>query len=223
MITYRTYTTTIRFRDRLVGGIPAADPDADSVDLYEKWARGQGVENAPGFDQTLPESLAADPDMPVAVADIAGPQMKFRSNDDGLYVEARQVKAMLREAAQRLGMIKTTRGTRQVLQHDIHVRGLDGSQKLPLGCQEPDGTDMRPISIVTPQGPRTALKRFDYVTERELTFVIRVLAGGVGDGIVGPEQLRDMLELGGDLGLGADRSQGEGTFEVVAFEEAEEA
>jgi hypothetical protein len=93
-------------------------------------------------------------------------------------METRQVKAMLRESAQRLGITKKVRGSRQVVQHDLHVRALDGSQKLRLGVTEPDGKDQRPISVVTRQGPRTAIKRFEYVTERSVTFDIRLLPMG---------------------------------------------
>jgi hypothetical protein len=215
-VTWNTFQVTIRFNDRLVGGIPIV-PEDQRLDAYEAWARGQHVENAPGYDETLPEALAADPDMPVAVEadEIAGLTTGFRRDELGLYIEARQIKACLREAAQRLGIINAVRGSRQVLQHDLVVRATDGTQKILLGRTVPDGTDMRPISVVTRQGPRTALKRFEYVTGATITFVVKILAGGVGDGKIDEERLTDMLELAGDLGLGADRSQGEGTFTVV--------
>jgi hypothetical protein len=127
--------------------------------------------------------------MPVAVAEVEGLETGFRQDGQGIYIEARQVKAMLREAAQRLGIIKQVRGARQVVQHDLYVRALDGSQKLRLNYNglsviEPHGKDQRPISVVTRQGPRTAIKRFEYVTERSVTFDIRLLADGVGDGLL---------------------------------------
>lgn len=216
MIRYHRFTATIQFDDRIVGGIPVVPEGADRHDTYEAWARGQKVEDAPGYTETLPEALADDPDMPVAVAtdEIEGLATGFRSDDQGLYVEARQVKAMLRESAQRLGLIKTTRGVRQVLQHDLHVRAVDGSQKIRLGVTEPTGRDQRPISVVTRQGPRTTIKRFDYVSQPSFTFVVLLLADGIGDGLLDEGKLRDMLEFGGMIGLGADRSQGEGTFRL---------
>lgn len=216
MVNWVRYKATIRFLDRLVGGIPVVPEGAGRADAYEGWARGQGVDPADAAE--LAEKLAEDGEMPVAVAEVEGLETGFRSDDDGLYIEARQVKAMLREAAQRLGIIKRVRGSRQVVQHDLHVRALDGGQKLHLGVVEPDGVDQRPIAVVTRQGPRTAIKRFAYVNQAELVFEVRVLAGGVGDGLLDEERLRDMLELGGSLGLGADRSQGEGTFELEGLE-----
>jgi hypothetical protein len=216
-VKWSSYEVEIQINDRLVGGIPIVPEGAERADAYEAWARGQGVEEAPGFEQTLSEALAEEPDMPVTTEEVAGLETGFRSDEEGIYVEARQVKAMLKEAAQRLGIIKTVRGSRQVLQHDLIVRSADGGQKLHLGLAEPSGKDSRPISVVTRQGPRTAIRRFDYASQPTIRFVVRVLAGGVGDGLVNEEKLRDMLEFGGELGLGADRSQGEGTFTVLSL------
>lgn len=214
-IAWTTYEAEIQFRDRCIGGIPLVTPDQEAAGVYSAWQHGQKVVDDPAFAEPLAAVLAVDPDMPIAEETGQG----FRRDDEqGLYLEARQVKAMLKEAAQRLGYIKNTRGTRQVLQHDLHVRAVDGSQKLYLARTEPDGVDMRPISVITPQGPRTSLKRFEYVTAATLRFRVKVLAGGLGEGLIGDEQLHDMLELGGELGLGADRSQGEGTFDLVTIE-----
>jgi hypothetical protein len=223
--TFNRFRTRVRFDTRLVGGIPVVPEGADRADAYEQWARGQGVDQPASAE--LAGKLADDDDMPTT-DEVEGMETGFRRDDDGIYIEARQVKAMLRESAQRLGIIKQVRGSRQVVQHDLHVRAADGTQKLrpfrgvsradkPLPVDGPDGKDSRPISVVTRQGPRTAIKRFEYVTEAELEFDVLVLAGGVGDGLVDEAQLREMLEFGGMLGLGADRSQGEGTFTVEEF------
>ncbi|MBI3936436.1 MAG: hypothetical protein HY323_05620 [Betaproteobacteria bacterium] len=225
MIGWSIYDVELEFDDRLVGGIPlvaeTAEPE-ERANAYESWARGQGVEGADASD--LAETLAEEGDMPVLTedAEVAGMTTGFRRDADGLYVEARQVKAMLREAAQRCGLLKQKRGARQVVQHDLHVRAVDGGQKLRLDRMEPDGTDERPISVVTRQGPRTAIKRFEYVNQAQLRFQIRLLSGGVGDGIVGEEELRKMLEFGGWLGLGSDRSQGEGVFRLKEMRRIEE-
>lgn len=211
------------FRDRVVGGIPivtAADAEAREK-VYAGWMAGQKVDDAPEpGQQPLATALAEDPDMPVADPDV--PERTgtaFRADEElGLYIEARQVKACLRESAQRLGIIKKVRGARQVLQHDLHVRGLDGTQRIPLGRSAPDGIEERPISVVTPQGPRTSLKQFEFCRQPTIRFRVRLLAGGVGDGLIDADVLADMLELAGELGLGADRSQGEGTFDVVSID-----
>jgi hypothetical protein len=219
MIQWTEYTATIRFRDRLVGGIPVIPEGTDRADAYEGWARGAGIDPEDAAD--LATKLAADPDMPVTVEDVEGLATGFRSDDNGIYIEARQIKAMVREASQRLGIIKQVRGSRQVIQHDLHVRSATdpNGQKIYLDRMVADGTETRPISVITRQGPRTAIKRFDYVDQPEITFTIRVLAGGVGNGLIPIERIADIMELGCELGIGADRSQGEGTFDVVSLVE----
>lgn len=225
MTTWTTYEIGIDFDDRVVGGIPVLPAGADRADAYEKWARGQGVEQPDA--RGLAETLAEDLEMPTLTAEdeVAGMVTGFRRDDEGIYLEARQVKAMLRESAQRLGIIKKVRGSRQVLQHDIIVRGADGSKKLRLvrdgfELTEPDGGDQRPIAVITPQGPRSAIKRFEYVNQASMKFTVRVLAGGIGDGLIDADKLGEMVEFAGEsLGLGADRSQDEGTFTVTQFEQ----
>lgn len=226
-VDFSLYDCEIEFESRIIGGIPVVPFGADRADIYEKWARGQGVENDPSYEKPLPEALAEDPDMPVLEEDseIAGMMCGFRCDREGIYVEARQVKAALRESAQRLGLIVKQRGLRQVLQHDLHVRAVDGSQKLRLYrdggvVTEPDGEDQRPIAVVTARGPRTTIKRFEYVIAPTIRFRVMILAGGVGDGLLNEDGLRRVLSFAGYLGLGADRSQGEGTFGLVDFSPA---
>lgn len=216
MIDWNYFDANLRFRERLIGGIPIIPSGADPIAVYQGWLKGQGLDTADAAD--LADSLNADETKPPSAPD--DPQLAngFRRTEDGeLFIEARQVKALLRESAQRLGIIKQVRGSRQVLQHDIHVRALDGTQRLLLGRTEPDGFEGRPISVITPQGPRTSIKRFEYVERAEIAFRVKILAGGVGNGLVDLEKLSDMLELGQDLGLGSDRSQGDGTFDVVSL------
>jgi hypothetical protein len=219
MLSWDTYTVTIQFNDRCIGGIPIASENG-RIDVYRGWLKGQDIEDDPTFTKPLAEALADDPDMPVASDDEVVGISGFRRDDNGLYIEARQVKAMLKEAAQRLGYVKAKRGARQVLQHDLHVRASNGAgQKLYLGKSEPDGIETRPIAVVTPQGPRSSIKAFEFVTnEQRLSWRVRVLADGIGNGIIGEDELSAMLELGQELGLGADRSQGEGTFTLERFE-----
>jgi len=73
--------------------------------------------------------------------------------------------------------------------------------------------------VVTPQGPRTAIKRVDYVQHVSFSFEVWVLTTAAQEKRhVGEEELKRMLALGQENGLGADRSQGQGKFEVTAFE-----
>lgn len=80
---------------------------------------------------------------------------------------------------------------------------------------EPDGNEEKPIHIMTTQGPRTALKRFDYVESPALVkFTFRFL----NDGIVDLDLVQVFHEHSAWNGLGADRSQGNGLFTVRSID-----
>lgn len=83
-----------------------------------------------------------------------------------------------------------------------------------------DGDEERAIHVMTAQGPRTALKRCDFVNGPcELKFTVRVL----DDGLVDADLVETLLEFGGWNGLGADRSQGNGMFELKSIVPVEAA
>lgn len=216
MLKWNIYAVSLSFRERIVGGIPTL-PTRDA-NGYAGWLKGQGLEAADIAE--LAPKLADDPDMPEEAEPVEATATGFRRTPDGeAYIEARQVKAMLKEAAQRLGIVKRVRGSKQVLQHDLHVRGEDGTQMILLNPAPVEvKRESRPISVITIKGPRTSLKEFEYVEAPTLDFHVYLLADGIGDGLIDEAKLRDMLELGQDLGLGADRSQGEGTFDVLEIE-----
>lgn len=234
-ITWDRWVVEIEVYNRIVGGIPLIpdDPEIKSK-MIDSWLKGQDVDNleinpetGEPFEVTLAEKLKEDPDVPVKLEDISGLETGFKRDNTSMYIEARLFKANIRESAQRLGILVKKRGSRQVIQHDIHVSSTecDKDQKIRPYDRDgnvilrPTGKDQRPISVMTRQGPRTAIKRFEYLSEKaHLTYVVRVLSGGVGNGIVGEKELEEILMLGEDLGIGSDRSQGEGTYIVKRFE-----
>lgn len=81
-----------------------------------------------------------------------------------------------------------------------------------------DGDEERAIHVMTAQGPRTALKRCDFVNAPcELSFTVRVM----DDGLIDSDLIETLLEFGGWNGLGADRSQGNGMFELKGIKPVE--
>jgi hypothetical protein len=82
--------------------------------------------------------------------------------------------------------------------------------------EDVDGKTEKAIHVMTPQGPRSALKRYDFIKAGcQLTFNVRTLRGGV----VTEHDLLRMLEFGQDNGLGSGRSQGAGQYKVLSVEE----
>ena len=137
----------------------------------------------------------------------------------GLYIETRQVKAMLKQSASLLRITTQKIGSKQILAEGMEVKGLPPTpERLYLGCEQPDGHNEGPIHVKTAQGPRTSIKRVDYVERAELRFEIWVLKTAAQEKRhIGKADLERILTHAQENGLGADRSQTRGKFDVVKF------
>lgn len=218
------FQVTIRFKNRVVGGLPK------NADLIAGWLASK--KNLP----KSAEELAAETVAKVAGShpddEAEGMWTTFASDEQGLYLEGRCFKAMLKEAANILRPMLCLNGPTNAAYKDRVKRFTNYRSKLAerlfveddrirvgVGVTTPDGTEERPIHVMTARGPRTALKRFDYLNApRDVSFVVRLLQDG---GLVDLPVLKILLEYAGQNGFGADRSQGNGTFDVVSVEPVE--
>ena len=231
------FHVAIQFKDRVVGGIPAVNVSDDDEtpegekkrqktrDLMDAWL------NKNLADKLSEEEIAAiaEKTFDEAYQDAeAQASTTFKADDIGLYLEGRQVKALLKEAGSRMGYGKAVAkgdaknpnpNARPSLKQDLHEAlhvDEDTCYLFRDGAvvTQPDGYDVRPIHVITAQGPRTSIKKSAFVTGAQLHFTVRILKScGVDEGV-----LVSILAFGQDLGLGADRSQGNGKFEVVEFD-----
>ncbi len=241
------WRVTLQFRNRVIGGIPAVglegtDPEKER-DILRVWLhqrfgdRLSEEELEAEIDKTMEETYASEEPKSTTT---------FKSVEGvGLYIEGRQVKAMLKEAGGRLGLgkrvaavkdgKKTLEEGRPSLKQDLHealhvdedviyltrngqpITEPDGTVSPTfdvIPVEKPDGYEVRPIHVIGPQGPRTSIKRSAYVDGAQIGFTVRILNAV----ILSEENLKDILAFGQDLGLGADRSQGNGKFTVIGFE-----
>lgn len=227
------YEVTLAFRDRVVGGIP------NNRKLIEGWIGA----NMPAVSEEEKAKLAEATvsQLPTLTEEKAeGMWTTFKNDGNGIYLEGRCVKAMIKEASnilrpwfiqweneQKKGKSKAEDGEGkktssrftglkakaaervEVEQNIIYI--MRDGKKLP----KPDGNEEKPIHIMTAQGPRTALKRFDFVNSpAEVKFTLRFLRDGVFD----IDVLTRIFEYSSWNGLGADRSQGMGMFDVVSID-----
>ena len=224
------YVVSLQLLDRLVGGVPAVgisdddtSPEAEkrrekARDIMSAWL------NKNLADKMSEEQIAelADRTFDEAFADAeAQATTTFKHDDRGLYIEGRQIKAMFKEAGSRLGFGKAVKGGRPSLKQDLHEALHVDEQIVYLKrdgqhITEPDGYEARPITVMTAQGPRNAIKKITFVERCTVTFNLRFLtSSGLTEQIV-----IQILAFAQDLGLGADRSQSAGKFEVVSFDPA---
>ena len=204
---YDTYRVTIAMRDRICGGMPK------NPEVIAAWIKART-----GADDELTKEQTAEAMEVLVTEETEKSWTGFPCDENGLFIWSRQVKAMFKESASMLRITTTKIGSKQILQHGFEVKGLEHEERIPLGVSEPTGCEEGPIHVRTAQGPRTALKRFDYVEKAKLVFGVWVLKTAPQEKRhVGEKDIVRMLTFGQENGLGANRSQGYGKFDVVEF------
>jgi len=147
-----------------------------------------------------------------------GQSCGFKKNGEGLYIEGRQVKAMIKESAN----ILRPKFNMAAFKAKVAERVFVAEDKISLGVKEPTGYEERPIHVMTAQGERTALKRSDYVKDATIKFTLKVLDDSILDKNkkkwTPEEYLEPIFAFAEENGLGADRSQEQGKFNVTQFE-----
>lgn len=226
---FARYTAELTFHRKLMGGIPK-DPN-----LIEGWlASKAGIKDEQelrravlrtlaeqGFDEagTMMDAKEITDEtyevIKTAAAQIAGSQQTtgFKVNANGLYVENRQFKAMLKEcvnicfASERWG--PTKKGPKSFTAERVFVTPAE----ISLGRMEPDGTEQIIGHISDQRGKRSTVGYHEYVERPVLTIGIEVL-----DNSIKPEWWSRIWVEAERSGFGALRSQGYGTFNVTKWE-----
>lgn len=209
-------------RDKLLGGIPK------SPDIIEAWLRSKaGITNEEEIRQATLRTLIdlgaeVSPEMSydeLASASKSLAAIKstngFKRDEDGLYIEDRQLKALIKEAVNilyagdRWG--KTKKGPRSFTAERVFIQ----PPKIHVGRAEPDGIELMMVHASTPMGPRNSLAYHEYIEGARLSFSVQVLR----DEIL-PENWAEIWVLAQENGLGACRSQSYGRFDVIKWEPA---
>jgi len=135
----------------------------------------------------------------------------FKRDNNGLYYEARCIRAHIKDCANILQGLLEIKALKSKVANRVYVEPA----KIYLGKQEPDGSEIRIIHAMTMKGPRSSLKTIDYVDRPKLQFQLKVL----DDGVIDEEILKAIFEYGAEHGMGQERSQDWGKYELVKLEE----
>ncbi len=213
------YQVKIRV-DRLVGGIPG------NPHLIQAWLEAGRA--APGAEKTaatvaasggalsLPDPVAEDVLAMLERADLDPEETHtcifYRDPEGHPCYECRCFKAAFKEAANVLGSSTKRQGLLEV----VNLRSKLAERVFVVGryVRLENVQVMRfekPISVMTMQGPRTSIKRAEYVEDVEMDFTLRVLR----DNLITLEHIRTILDYMSVGGIGSDRSQGAGTFTLL--------
>jgi hypothetical protein len=212
---YDIYRVKIRFRDKVCGGTPK------NPELLAGWIAATTEHKDEKTDAQVDEAKAALLE-PAEEKSWNGFPMEQVLDTTGVFLWSRQIKALFKECATMLRLTLDKRGSKQIFQHGFEIKGLTKEDRVFLKREhvvaKADGYDEGPIHVATAQGPRTAIKRVDYVEKATLEFDVWVLSTATAETRhIGEKDIVKMLTFGQENGLGADRSQGRGKFDVIDF------
>lgn len=134
----------------------------------------------------------------------------FKRDDSGLYIDGRQLKACIKEAAcvrwpsERWG--PTRKGTKSFFAEHVFVT----EDRLPLGVSEPTGVMQRFVHTFRGNG----IQYEEYVENAKVSFSV------ISDHDFKAQEWAMLWLTAEQQGLGASRSQGFGRFEVTRWDKA---
>jgi hypothetical protein len=229
---WQRYAGTLQCRERVYGGIPK------NPHIFDAWQKAK-LAKVPVLEPTAEErerlGLVSGAAMAARMAEedredvgeldetVEAGETVFRRDAEGhLVLREFMLKSAIKEATQRLGYyVKLKRnadqmGLRSHLQTGFYIepRNLylrrDGQ---PL--TEPDGCDEAQGRVPTPKGPKSILRKSEYVERPTLEFTIKMLPfKGFGY-----QELLRVLTLVCEIGVGSWRSREEGKPDLLSFEE----
>lgn len=241
---YMRMRVTVQFRTRITGGVPK-DPNiivgwikskmpwlntAEHMRTVIELAREGGVDFDPGY--TLEEQfklITGDPMITVGADSVAEKAnalaeqiaflkhaQGFNRGSRGLFIPTRYVKANLREVVN-INFPKTRwgvsgKGAKNFFVERVFVDSIypDEPDNIYLGRQHPDDIITFIGHTSGPNGPQNNMTFLEVAFEPIISFDISVWHDEVP-----LEAWPDILELSQDIGLGAQRSQGSGRFNVL--------
>jgi hypothetical protein len=117
---------------------------------------------------------------------------------------------------------KAIRGLRGAVAEGLFVVSCDPKDRdyIYLG-ERPDGIDQNVAHTMGPKGPQASIKRNEFLLEARLEFEVWLAKADAVSTKIPDESFADMMVHAAEHGLGANRSQGLGRFNVISIEDIE--
>lgn len=207
MVEYRKYDMKIRFRGKVLGGLPK------NPEMIEGWIRSLIKKGRIASDEA--DNLRKE--MKETVEETKEKSWTgFKQDNLGCpYMEERHVKGLLKES----GKVMSIKGAyRQGIDRGIFVKQFEPKPVENFYftrdgeiVSEPDGYIEEAKRVQGMRGPRSIITRRDYIERAEVEFQIWNI------GKVTDKDLKAMLEHGQEIGFLADRGLGFGKFDILQF------
>jgi len=201
-----------RYRGTIVVGTIAGGTPTDPK-VAEGWLRTKLADKDDLIREAVAEVMVdrgVTADEAATIVDANKHLNGFKRDANGLYIEGRQLKACIKEAAsirwpnERWG--PTKKGTRSFFPEHVFVV----EDRLPLGVTQPTGVAQRFVHTWRGNG----IQYEEYVEDAKVEFTV------ITDYAFKAEEWALLWLTAEQQGLGASRSQGYGRFEVVQWSRA---
>jgi hypothetical protein len=214
----RKYRVKIKL-ERIDGGIP------EHPDVIEDWLKAAGIKDDEELLKRIAEGVATKEELDERLEKLT---CTFIHDDGVPCIEARCVKAMIKQAAGVMGLYGMLTGAKELL-----AEGTEVYPKLVyLRSEHGLEVEAKPIHVSVKGEPVSAFKRTRFLRDATADFDVHVtdrqqiMTAFNADTMrkslrtLTLDQLRMILEYGGKfVGLGSNRSQGSGKFVVLSIEE----
>jgi len=196
---WKRFEVELRMKEKFASGIPK-NPETLLKTLKAREGKGDKPVPFDEWAEQIAEEVKASPEEEeVAVG--------FKRDEHGLYYEDRNIKAHLKDLAGTMNKFFGIRNLKSIVASHLFVE----PPRIYVDKKEPDGYEIKPIRVMVPSGPRSAIKKIDYVLRPTLRFKLKIL----DDGVIKDWKsiLEKLFEYGSEHGLGQERSEGWGRYE----------
>lgn len=231
---WNEYALTMNFTTRLCGGSPR-DPKLlerhverrTATDAQHKKLKEEAAANdrppLRSVSEVVDERLGTiDPVLDGTTEELEQRWVGFSADELGLFVPGGNVRAHLKDCAgvltraMKLGLVDNLgkmanfhhhlKCAIYILEDRVHIRDTEGKI-----VTKPSGYRDMTLSPMTAQGPRTCLKRVDYVEDAQIVCTVQMMAYSE----VKPAHVQMCLEYGEQHGFGQDRSLQFGRYKAT--------
>jgi len=202
---WKIYKVELEFNTPFASSTPKNPKDIEAM------LEARMPSKSPPDPVSIPELASQVAEEVEATEEVERGYATFKRDDEGLYYEARCVRAHIKDCANALQGLLGIRALKSKVAQRVYVE----PEKLYIGKTEPDGSETRIVHAMTMKGPRSSLKTIDFVNDVRLGFNLKVL----DDGVITEDILRSIFEYGSTHGIGQERSQDWGRYTLTEFAE----
>lgn len=212
---WRTIRVEIQIRDRILGGKPS------SLDAAQAMLKARGLEEFMAQAEDIVDPTARALAAERVAADEGKCEFSRRLDKPGIWIPSNNIKAGLKENWSVLGLRNQVRGSRGAMAEGMFVVGPGDSTESDWVyiAEKPDGVQQGVAHTTGPSGPIAAIKRNEFVLRPRIVFHIMIANANAVSDKIGDDELAKTLVHFAEHGLGANRSQGYGKFDIVSVGE----